>query len=65
MLLRSGKRWQAGWGDNRGNPPSSGPAGMTDPRHDPSRVVRAPRGTTLHCRSWLTEAAYRMIQNNL
>nr|MBO2467236.1 urocanate hydratase [Xanthomonadaceae bacterium] len=38
---------------------------MTDPRHDPSRVVRAPRGTTLHCRSWLTEAAYRMIQNNL
>ena len=29
------------------------------------RVVRAPRGTTLACRSWLTEAAYRMIQNNL
>src|SRR2546429_454188 len=23
------------------------------------------RGTNLHCRSWLTEAAYRMIQNNL
>ncbi|MDQ3027098.1 MAG: urocanate hydratase [Pseudomonadota bacterium] len=31
----------------------------------PPRVVRAPRGTTLTCRSWLTEAAYRMIQNNL
>ncbi|MEO3712170.1 urocanate hydratase [Roseateles flavus] len=30
-----------------------------------ARVVRAPTGTTLHCKSWLTEAAYRMIQNNL
>lgn len=29
------------------------------------RPVRAPRGTRLTCRSWLTEAAYRMIQNNL
>jgi len=29
------------------------------------RVVRAPRGTQLTCKSWLTEAAYRMIQNNL
>ncbi|HSQ27425.1 MAG TPA: urocanate hydratase [Anaerolineales bacterium] len=29
------------------------------------RVVRAPRGTQLHCKSWLSEAAYRMIQNNL
>jgi len=29
------------------------------------RTVRAPRGTTLTCKSWLTEAAYRMIQNNL
>ena len=29
------------------------------------RPVRAPRGTTLACRSWLTEAAYRMLQNNL
>jgi len=28
-------------------------------------VVRAPRGRTLTCRSWLTEAPYRMIQNNL
>src|SRR5690606_37685412 len=36
-----------------------------DPRHDPSRVVRAPRGTELSCRNWLIEAAYRMIQNNL
>src|SRR5512136_2868710 len=29
------------------------------------RVVRAPRGTRLTCKSWLSEAAYRMIQNNL
>jgi len=29
------------------------------------RVVRAPTGTTLTCKNWLTEAAYRMIQNNL
>ena len=31
----------------------------------PARTVRAPNGTQLHCKSWLTEAAYRMIQNNL
>ena len=30
-----------------------------------SRLVRAPRGIQLTCKSWLTEAAYRMIQNNL
>jgi urocanate hydratase len=29
------------------------------------RVVRAPRGTKLHCKSWLIEAPFRMIQNNL
>ena len=29
------------------------------------RVVRAPRGTGLTCKNWLSEAAYRMIQNNL
>jgi urocanate hydratase len=29
------------------------------------RTVRAPRGTSLTCKSWLTEAPYRMIQNNL
>ena len=36
-----------------------------DPRFDPSRSIRAPRGSELSCKSWLTEAAYRMIQNNL
>ena len=34
-------------------------------RVDPSRVIRAPRGNQLTCRSWLTEAPYRMLQNNL
>ena len=29
------------------------------------RVVRAPRGNKLHCKNWVIEAAYRMIQNNL
>ena len=38
---------------------------MSDPRHDPSRVIRAPRGTQLSCKSWLSEAPYRMLQNNL
>ena len=37
----------------------------TDPRLDPTRVVRAPRGSTLTCKNWVTEAAYRMVQNNL
>lgn len=30
-----------------------------------SRVVKSPTGTKLHCKGWLQEAAYRMIQNNL
>ena len=34
-------------------------------RNDPSRSIRAPRGSTLHCRSWQTEAPFRMLQNNL
>ncbi len=34
-------------------------------RIDTARVIRAPRGSALTCRSWLTEAAYRMLQNNL
>jgi urocanate hydratase len=38
---------------------------MSDPRHDSTRVIRAPRGTELSCKSWLSEAPYRMIQNNL
>ncbi len=34
-------------------------------RKDPSRVIRAPRGSEKTCKSWQTEAAYRMLQNNL
>ncbi len=30
-----------------------------------ARPVRAPRGTTLHCRGWPQEAALRMLCNNL
>ena len=29
------------------------------------RTVKAPTGNKLHCKGWLQEAAYRMIQNNL
>ena len=35
---------------------------MTEPK---PRTIRAPRGSKLTCKSWLTEAAYRMLQNNL
>ncbi|HEY1070353.1 urocanate hydratase [Thermomonas sp.] len=38
---------------------------MSASRHDPSRQIRAPRGNLLTCRSWLTEAPFRMLQNNL
>ena len=37
---------------------------MNDERTS-NRVLRSPRGTTLSCKSWLTEAAYRMLHNNL
>lgn len=36
-----------------------------DPRFDASRVIRAPRGAEKSCKSWVTEAAFRMLQNNL
>ncbi|MBI3231026.1 MAG: urocanate hydratase [Burkholderiales bacterium] len=36
-----------------------------DPRYDASRVIRAPRGSEKVCKSWVAEAAYRMLQNNL
>lgn len=34
-------------------------------RRDESRNILAPTGTSLTCKSWLTEAPFRMIQNNL
>lgn len=30
-----------------------------------SKMVKSPTGTQLTCKNWVTEAAYRMIQNNL
>nr|MCU0977495.1 urocanate hydratase [Steroidobacteraceae bacterium] len=32
---------------------------------NPHQDIRAPRGTTLSARSWLTEAPLRMLMNNL
>ena len=29
------------------------------------RIVRAPRGTAISCKSWQQEAALRMLMNNL
>ena len=37
----------------------------TPTRNDPTRHIRAPRGSTLTCKNWLIEAPYRMIQHNL
>ncbi len=37
---------------------------MNNPRHN-TRTVRAPRGSDLTCKSWTTEAPYRMMMNNL
>ena len=38
---------------------------INDDRLDTSRVVRAPRGSKITAKSWLTEAAKRMLMNNL
>jgi len=38
---------------------------MKDSRLDPTRKIRAARGTTLSAKSWLTEAPLRMLMNNL
>ena len=37
---------------------------MANPRHN-IRDVRSPRGPELNCRSWATEAPFRMLYNNL
>jgi len=36
-----------------------------DPRYDATRIIRAPRGAEKTCKTWVAEAAYRMLQNNL
>ncbi len=46
-------------------PNANAATAATNPRYDASRVIRAPRGSELHCKNWLAEAAYRMLQNNL
>lgn len=38
---------------------------MANARLDNTRRIRAPRGTTLNAKSWLTEAPLRMLMNNL
>jgi urocanate hydratase len=38
---------------------------MNDRKPSAARTVRAPRGATLSCRNWLSEAALRMLMNNL
>ena len=38
---------------------------MTDPRRDNSRRILARRGSEIVAKSWLTEAAVRMLMNNL
>lgn len=37
----------------------------TDTRHDPKRLIKAATGTEKTAKSWLTEAALRMLMNNL
>lgn len=34
-------------------------------RHDSTRRIASPTGSALSCKSWLTEAPFRMLQNNL
>ncbi|MBF0544534.1 MAG: urocanate hydratase [Candidatus Riflebacteria bacterium] len=38
---------------------------MSDNSCHSARTVHPPKGTTLSCKSWLQEAAYRMVQHNL
>ncbi|RXJ71664.1 urocanate hydratase [Veronia nyctiphanis] len=38
---------------------------MTDSRLDTTRTIKAPTGTKLNAKSWLTEAPLRMLMNNL
>ncbi|MDK8346721.1 urocanate hydratase [Brevibacterium sp. UMB1308A] len=38
---------------------------MSFTRHDPTRVIRAPRGSEITAKNWQAEAAKRMLMNNL
>ena len=41
------------------------PVNPAPSRNDNTRDIRAPRGSALTCKSWLTEAPMRMLMNNL
>lgn len=41
------------------------PNTTANPRFDSTRVIQAPRGSEKTCKTWIAEAAYRMLQNNL
>lgn len=38
---------------------------MSDNNISTPRIIRSPRGNELSCKNWVTEAAFRMLQNNL
>jgi urocanate hydratase len=38
---------------------------MNDGKRTRARTIRAPRGSTLSCHNWVSEAALRMLMNNL
>ncbi len=46
-------------------PAPAAAAADASPRNDPSRRIRAPRGSKLTCKGWQQEAAMRMLTNNL
>src|SRR5215510_6156629 len=46
-------------------PDSRNTTSATTPKGTGPRIIRAPRGTTLSCKSWQQEAALRMLMNNL
>src|SRR5205085_9462423 len=45
--------------------PTKSSTGATGPAETGTRVIRAPRGSTLSCKGWQQEAALRMLMNNL
>lgn len=51
------------WLNNRAM--STSDSELITPTYDPTRVIHAPRGTTLTAQGWPQEAALRMLQNNL
>ena len=50
---------------SRHNQPGSGAARMSQSRFRNAPAIRAPRGLEITCRQWTTEAAMRMLMNNL